>query len=67
MESKKVLLTLNKGLYELLKQKADQNYMSVQELIYDVLRRNVLPTKKTGAGRPKKVEDQYIEYFSRKR
>ena len=66
MKGKKILLTLHPAVYESLKEKADKNLMTVQEVIYDLLRKNVLaskPTKKK-KGKP---QASFIERFSRKR
>jgi len=71
MEGKKILLTLNPELYALLEQKAKSSFMTMQELITDALRKSILasqqPLKKSKAGRPMKIDDPYLEYFSRKR
>ena len=68
-KNKKVTLTLNPKLHALLAQKANEKLMSVQEYIYDALRNKLFtpPLKKTGAGRPRKSDDPYLDYFSRNR
>ena len=49
MAGKRVLLTLNPKLHDELQKIADSSYMSLQELIADVLRKQVMekPRKKT--------------------
>ncbi len=71
MEGKKILLTLNPEMYAFLEEKAKGSLMTMQELITDTLRKVILasqkPIKKTKAGRPPKVDEPFLEYFSRKR
>lgn len=70
MAGKKILLTLNPEMYAVLEEKAKSNLMTMQELITDTLRKAILssqqPTKKGKAGRPPKVDEPFLEYFSRK-
>ena len=42
MAGKRILLTLNPKLYSELEKKADSSYMSVQELISNVLRDDLI-------------------------
>ena len=70
--TKHIHLTMADGLYEALEKKRSEfGYMTVQEYINAIVRDRVLiqpgTAKKGRAGRPKKVEDPYLEYFSRKR
>lgn len=69
MKNKKILLTLNPKLYELLRNEADKRMQSVQEFTYETLRNRILtnPAKKSRAGRPKKADDPLIEAFTRAR
>lgn len=46
MTNQRILLTINKELFEELKKKAKSNFMSVQELINNLLRKEVLKKKK---------------------
>ncbi len=65
MQGKRLLLTLSPKIYELLSQKAEASYMSVQEFINDMIRKSLLvqlQPAKGKAGRPKKVE--FEDYFS---
>jgi len=69
MQTKKVLLTINTKFFDHISVKADERSMSIQEYIYDTLRDRVyatpaLPTKKSNAGRPKKVDDPFIQHFT---
>jgi hypothetical protein len=43
MKGKKLLLSINPEVYALLQKKAKPNLMTVQQLIADILRKNVLP------------------------
>lgn len=66
---KRVLLTMSDELWALLeKRKAEFGYKSIQEAINDIVRARLFSAvKKSKAGRHPNVDDQYIEYFSRKR
>ena len=69
MAGKKVLLTLNPDMYSELEGHAKANFMTMQELITNTLRKCVLyaaEAKKGKAGRPPKVDEPFLEYFSRK-
>ncbi len=46
MTNKRVLLTINKELFEELKKKAKSNFMNIQELINDILRKEIIKRKK---------------------
>ena len=72
MAGKKILLTLNPEMYAYLEEKSKSSMMTMQELITDTLRRVIVasqqqPVKKGKAGRPPKVDEPFLEYFSRKR
>ena len=69
MNAKRINLTLNEKFFEALQKKAEERAMNPTEYIYETLRQRVfsLPIKKTGAGRPKKVDDQFLTYFTRDR
>lgn len=62
MTGTRILLTLNPEMYEALKKQAEENLMTVQELIADILRKNILTNKKG-----KKQKGQFIDYFSKRR
>ncbi|RJQ21712.1 hypothetical protein C4580_02030 [Candidatus Woesearchaeota archaeon] len=69
MTNKKVLLTLAPELHERITQKARERAQTIQEYIYETLRQRVFapPQPKSKAGRPKKVDDKFIQYFTRDR
>ena len=70
MAGKKVLLTLNPEMYAELEGYAKANFMTMQELITNTLRKCVLyaaEAKKSKAGRLLKVDEPFLEYFSRKK
>ena len=67
--AKRLLLTMSDELYGTLeKKRAELGYMTIQEIINDIVRRSLFapqPAKKGKAGRPPKVEEPFLEYFSR--
>ena len=70
MAGKRVLLTLEPKIYGFLSKEAEDNLMSVQELISDLLRKHILaalPHRKSKAGRPPKLDEPLIAAFARKR
>jgi hypothetical protein len=70
MAGKKLLLTLNPEIYAELEGYAKANYMTMQELITSTLRKCILyavEAKKGRPGRPPKVDEPFLEYFSRKK
>ncbi|MBS3147961.1 hypothetical protein J4219_03700 [Candidatus Woesearchaeota archaeon] len=69
MKNKKILLTLNPDFYSQIESKANERLQTMQDYIYETLRGRVYapPVKKSRAGRPKKVDDPFIEHFSRAR
>lgn len=69
MQNKKINLTVNPALYDAMMKKANERAMSAQEYILDSVRDRVFapPVKKSHAGRPKKVDDKFLQYFTRDR
>ena len=69
MAGKRILLTLNDEIHKELKKKAENNMMTVQELITNILRKSVLLSRprKKGAGRPQKIREPFLDYFSEMR
>jgi hypothetical protein len=67
MEGKKVLLSINPQIYGLLAKKAEKNYMSIQEYVNDLIRKDVLAPmiSKSNAGRPHKLDE--FKILSRKK
>ena len=65
MEGKKVLLTLNPEMYAELEGHAKANFMTMQELITNTLRKCVLyaaeSSKKGKAGKPPKIFAIFLE------
>ncbi|MDP3765731.1 MAG: hypothetical protein Q8R04_04395 [Nanoarchaeota archaeon] len=75
---KRIMLSMADELFAALeKKRKTRGYMTTQELINDILRRNLFivekqniveeQKKKSKAGRPPKVDEPFLEYFSRKR
>lgn len=46
MVNQRILLTINKELFEELKKKAKSNFMNIQELINDILRKEIIKRRK---------------------
>jgi len=68
--TKRIMLTMAEELFKALEDKRkEQGYMTVQEIINDIVRKSLFApaAKKSKAGRPMKIDDPYLEYFSRKR
>lgn len=68
MESKKVLLTVHPAVYARLEERLREGYGSVQEIINELLRKELLkPRRNSGSangGRPSKKKG-YQEFFTR--
>ena len=69
---KRINLSMADELFIALeKKRKTQGYMTTQELINDILRRNLFaaeePKKKSKAGRPPKLDEPLIAAFERKR
>ncbi|RJQ19716.1 hypothetical protein C4580_05095 [Candidatus Woesearchaeota archaeon] len=66
MANKGVYLTLRPELHTRANEKAKRQLMTIQEYIYDLLRKDLLapPQQKSKAGRPKKVDDTFIKHFT---
>jgi len=61
---KKIILSLDDDVVEALEKRAAKNFFTLQEQIEDILRRSVLSSKRKTASMGK-VEDKFLEYFSR--
>ncbi|MBS3147468.1 hypothetical protein J4219_01135 [Candidatus Woesearchaeota archaeon] len=63
------MLSMHPALFETLKMRAEKNAMTIQEAIIDAIRRATfeVSSKKSKAGRPKKIDDPFIEHFTRSR
>ncbi len=51
MAGKKILLTLNPEMFEILEQKAKGSFMTMQELITDTLRKDIINGQKRKANK----------------
>ncbi|RJQ19054.1 hypothetical protein C4580_05750 [Candidatus Woesearchaeota archaeon] len=69
MKNKQLKLTINPKLLDAIIQKSDERAQSPQEYIIETVRSRVFapPQPKSKAGRPKKVDDKFIQYFTRDR
>jgi hypothetical protein len=60
----KVTLLLDEDVAEALERRAKKNLFTLQEQIDDILRRSIISSKKKPESMGK-VEDKFLEYFSR--
>lgn len=61
-----ISINLEKDLFSVLKKRAKKNYLSIQELVEDIIRRSMLSyAKRSPTGL--KVDDKLIAIFSRER
>jgi len=63
---KSITIRLGDELYEEIKKRAKKNYLSVPELIEDIVRRSMI-SYKGGIRRPIKIDDKLVAIFSRER
>ena len=66
-KKKEVTIFLNAQAYNFLKNRAQKNFITVQELISEILRRSILSSRKNKPSFSGKSDDKFIEYFSRRR
>ena len=65
-DKNKVTIWLSNEILSCLERRAKKNMLNLHEQVEDILRRSVLSTKKTGLNGIK-VDDKFIELFSRER
>lgn len=63
---KKISLVIDDNVFRLLKKRAKENLMSVQELIEDIIRRSMV-SYQGGKRRAFKIDDRLVAIFSRER
>ncbi len=63
---KSITIRFGDELYEEIKKRAKKNYLSVPELIEDIVRRSMI-SYKGGIRRPIKIDDKLVAIFSRER
>jgi len=63
---KSITIRFSKELYEEIRKRAKKNYLSVPELIEDIVRRSMI-SYKGGVRRPIKIDDKLVAIFSRER
>lgn len=66
MSRKAVTLEIDSDLFKVLERRAKQNFMTLRELIEDIIRRSML-SYRGGAKTEDKVDDALIGIFSRKK
>ena len=63
---KSITIRFGKELYEEIRKRAKKNYLSLPELIEDIVRRSMI-SYKGGVRRPIKIDDKLVAIFSRER
>ena len=61
-----ISINIEKDLFSVVKKRAKKNYLSIQELIEDIIRRSMLSYAKRSKNGPK-VDDKLVGIFSRER
>ncbi|MBS3108405.1 hypothetical protein J4409_00890 [Candidatus Woesearchaeota archaeon] len=64
---KEVNILIDSRAYNFLKTRAQKNFITVSELISEILRRSIVSYKKNKQTSSGKSDDKFIEYFSRRR
>jgi hypothetical protein len=68
MAGKRVLLTIDPRMHEILDKKAQENWMTLQELINDILRKSILDSQpRKGKTGKSPNREPFLDSFSRKR
>ena len=63
MTAKRVIVSFHPDFYRILHEKAQKEYMNVQDLILDTMRKSILKQKKPG--RPPKAKKTMEDYLTR--
>ncbi len=66
MGRKAITISFDSALYEKLKKRAKKNYVEVEELIEDIVRRSMISYSRKSAINDK-VDDSLVGIFSRKK
>jgi len=62
-----LILKVDKDLYKALKKRADKDYLDVEGLVEDIIRRSMLSYKKKKTPADQKTDDKLVGIFSRSR
>ncbi len=62
--TKQISIKLDDGLYKILEKRAKKNYLEMDELIEDIVRRSMLSYKK-GSSESDKIDDSLVSIFSK--
>lgn len=65
--TKAVIVKLDDVLYNLIVARAKKNFLEIDEMIEDIIRRSMLSYKKNGSSISDKVDDSLVSVFSRKK
>lgn len=65
--TKAVVVKLDDALYKLIVARAKKNFLEIDEMIEDIIRRSMLSYKKNGSSISDKVDDSLVSVFSRKK
>jgi hypothetical protein len=65
--TKAVVVKLDDALYKLIVARAKKNFLEIDEMIEDIIRRSMLSYKKNGSSISDKVDDSLVGVFSRKK
>ena len=65
--AKSLILKVDSDLYRALKKRADTEYLDVEGLVEDIIRRSMLSYKKRATSTNPKIDDRLVGIFSRSR
>jgi len=64
VKKRSISILIDSEVFFTLEKRAKRELMTIRELVTDILRRSVIASKRKGYEEPK-IEDKFIEYFSR--
>ena len=64
VKKRSISILIDSEVFSTLEKRAKRELMTIRELVTDILRRSVIASKRKGYEEPK-IEDKFIEYFSR--
>ncbi len=67
MSKKTIALRFDSELYNLLKKRAEKNFLSVEELTEDIVRRSMISYRGNTSKQTAKIDDKLISLFSREK
>ena len=66
-EKKEIKVLLDSSAYALLDKRAKKVFLSVSELVSEILRRSVIATRRGISSSSRPSDDKFIDYFSRRK